>query len=237
MHCIRGSASSLRYSWSERACQATQSLKWRFAGVFTMPIHTLAAPAHAELEIKKSRFLGSVQPVTDRAAAMNQIAAIRAQHPSAAHVCWALLAGGQSGMSDDGEPSGTAGRPILSVLQHHHLDGVLALVVRYYGGVRLGAGGLVRAYTDAIATALKQARMIPLTVKIPIEIEISYADEARVRHWLTQSGCLLTTFSHSNSVRLSFLINASDQVKAVKSLRELTQGQVHFLESGQEKGK
>ncbi|WP_283150884.1 IMPACT family protein [Silvimonas soli] len=194
-----------------------------------MPTYTLAAPVHAELEIKKSRFLGSVLPVADRAAALAIIARTRSEHSAAAHVCWALLAGGESGMSDDGEPSGTAGRPMLSVLQHHHLDGVLGLVVRYYGGIRLGAGGLVRAYTDAIASAIKQAQVVPLTAKVTIEIEIPYADEARVRHWLMQSGHLLTAFSHANLVRLCFITNASDQAIAEENLQNLTQGQVRFL--------
>ena len=88
--------------------------------------------------------------------------ALRREHPGAAHVCWALMAGGQSAANDDGEPGGTAGRPMLEVLRHHDLDGVLATVVRYFGGVKLGAGGLVRAYTDSIAQALIDAPLVPL---------------------------------------------------------------------------
>ncbi len=79
--------------------------------------HTLAAAVHSELLIKKSRFLGCVQPVADRASAQAIVAQLRAAHPGAAHVCWALLAGGQSAAVDDGEPSGTAGRPMLDVLR------------------------------------------------------------------------------------------------------------------------
>lgn len=109
-----------------------------------MPL-TLAAPVHSELIIKKSRFIGCVQPMSDRAGAQKVVAALWAQHPGARHVCWALLAGGQSAAVDDGEPSGTAGRPMLDVLRHQDLEGVLATVVRYFGGVKLGAGGLVRA--------------------------------------------------------------------------------------------
>ncbi|WP_247660868.1 IMPACT family protein [Ideonella alba] len=106
---------------------------------------TLAGPARAEQLIRKSRFIGCVQPVANRAEALAVVAALRAEHPGAAHVCWALMAGGQSAAVDDGEPSGTAGRPMLEVLRHQDLDGVLATVVRYFGGVKLGAGGLVRA--------------------------------------------------------------------------------------------
>ena len=115
---------------------------------------TLAAPVHSDLLIKKSRFIGCVQPMADRAGALEVVARLKAEHPGAAHVCWALLAGGQSAANDDGEPGGTAGRPMLDVLRHQELEGVLATVVRYFGGVKLGAGGLVRAYTDAVAQAL-----------------------------------------------------------------------------------
>lgn len=84
---------------------------------------TLSAPAHAEVEVRRSRFLAEVVPVSGREEAAERVARLRDAHPGANHVCWALLAGGHSGMSDDGEPSGTAGRPILEVLRHHDLEG------------------------------------------------------------------------------------------------------------------
>ena len=123
---------------------------------------TLRAPAHSELIIKKSRFIGCVQPMADRASAQAVVDALWREHPGAAHVCWALLAGGQSAAVDDGEPSGTAGRPMLDVLRPPDLEGVLATVVRYFGGVKLGAGGLVRAYTAAVAQALPTAEKVTL---------------------------------------------------------------------------
>src|SRR3569833_3543402 len=100
---------------------------------------TLARAVHSELLIKKSRFLACVQPVSGRSEAQAVVATLRAEHPGAAHVCWALLAGGQSAANDDGEPGGTAGRPMLEVLRRQALEGVLAAVVRYFGGVKLGA--------------------------------------------------------------------------------------------------
>ena len=98
--------------------------------------YRLGAPVHTDHLIKKSRFIGCVQTVRDRAEAV--VDALRLAHPGAAHVCWALMAGGQSAANDDGEPSGTAGRPMLEVLRHQDLEGVLATVVRYFGGVKLG---------------------------------------------------------------------------------------------------
>lgn len=93
--------------------------------------YSLQAPVTSELLIRKSRFLGRVEPVADRAQALQQVATVRAAHPTATHVCWALMAGGHSAANDDGEPGGTAGRPMLEVLRHQDLDGVLATVVRY----------------------------------------------------------------------------------------------------------
>ena len=139
-----------------------------------MPL-TLAAPVHSERIIKKSRFIGCVQPMGDRAGAQKVVAALWDQHPGARHVCWALLAGGQSAAVDDGEPSGTAGRPMLDVLRHQDLEGVLATVVRYFGGVKLGAGGLVRAYTDAVAQALLQAEKVPIVRLATLRCEIGRA--------------------------------------------------------------
>jgi len=95
--------------------------------------YTLAQAVHSELVIKKSRFIGCVQPVQDRAQALVIVQGLREQHPGANHVCWALMAGGQSAAVDDGEPSGTAGRPMLDVLRHQQIEGALATVVRYFG--------------------------------------------------------------------------------------------------------
>lgn len=186
--------------------------------------HTLLTAVHAELEIRKSRFLAVAMPVADRAAAMQAIAALRATHADATHVCWALLAAGQSGMSDDGEPSGTAGRPIMEVLRHHELDGVLGAVVRYYGGVKLGAGGLVRAYTDAIAKALLSATRVPRIVQGTLDLHLDYADEARVRRWIEHSGHTLLDGEHAGRVRLRIRLPASECAAASAALRDLTQG-------------
>ncbi|GGP27771.1 IMPACT family protein [Silvimonas amylolytica] len=191
-----------------------------------MPTYTLAAAVSVELEIKKSRFLGSVQPVSDRAEAMALIDAMRANHPAATHVCWALLAGGQSGMSDDGEPGGTAGRPMLEVLRHQQVDGVLAMVVRYYGGVKLGAGGLVRAYTDAIAKPMQQATLVERIAQATFIVKADYADEARIRHWLGQNNATLINADHAERVTLVIQLPVSEYAAAADALRDLTQGRV-----------
>ncbi|WP_323117982.1 IMPACT family protein [Burkholderia alba] len=193
-----------------------------------MPTFTLPAAVSAELDIRKSRFIAHAIPVADRDAAMAALQQLRAEHPTATHVCWALLAGGQSGMSDDGEPSGTAGRPILEVLRHHDLDGVLAAVVRYYGGVKLGAGGLVRAYTDAIAAALLGAERVERIAQTRLAIEMSYPDEARVRRWIEQEGFELVDSAYAMTVRLVIRLPATAEDAARAAVFDITQGRAGF---------
>ncbi len=162
-----------------------------------MPL-SLSAAVHSELLIQKSRFLGCVEPVADRREAQARVAARWAEHPGASHVCWALLAGGQSAAVDDGEPGGTAGRPMLEVLRHQDLDGVLATVVRYYGGVKLGAGGLVRAYTDAVAQALLGAVKVPRLRWLPLGCRVPYALEGRLRRELAAAGARSLQVQHGS---------------------------------------
>ena len=162
--------------------------------------YTLLAPCHSELIIKKSRFLGCVQAVHSRAEALQLVQRLHDEHPKAAHVCWALMAGGQSAAADDGEPSGTAGRPMLEVLRHQDLLGVLATVVRYFGGVKLGAGGLVRAYTDAVAQALLTADKAPSIALTELRFTCDYAQEGLVRRALGDAVQLLDV-QHGERVR------------------------------------
>jgi uncharacterized YigZ family protein len=191
---------------------------------------TLARPAHSELVIKKSRFIGCVQAVPDRAAALEVVARLRAEHPQAAHVCWALLAGGQSAAHDDGEPGGTAGRPMLEVLRRQDLEGVLATVVRYFGGVKLGAGGLVRAYTDAVAQALLGAEKLPLRKTLTLRCAVPYSMEGLVRREVLQAGAALGEVTHGDAVEMSFAIDEETATALMARLNEAGQGALRWLE-------
>ncbi|MET3178112.1 UNVERIFIED_ORG: putative YigZ family protein [Variovorax guangxiensis] len=187
---------------------------------------TLAQPVHSELVIKKSRFIGCVQPVADRAAALAVVASLRAEHPAAAHVCWALMAGGQSAANDDGEPGGTAGRPMLEVLRHQQVEGALATVVRYFGGVKLGAGGLVRAYTDAVAQALLGATLVPLLRQRNLRCSVPYALEGLVRRELAAAGAVLEAVEHGGDVAFAFSLPEPDADAFIARLGDAAQGRV-----------
>lgn len=190
---------------------------------------TLAQPAHSELVIRKSRFIACVQAVPDRAHAQAIVAQLRAAHPQAAHVCWALLAGGQSAANDDGEPGGTAGRPMLEVLRRQDLEGVLATVVRYFGGVKLGAGGLVRAYTDAVAQALLGAHKLPLRKMAALRCAVPYALEGMARRELQQAGAQLGDVAHGDEVELAFNVEEDSAVALTTRLNEAGQGALRWL--------
>lgn len=191
---------------------------------------TIFSSVDYELVIKKSRFIACIQPVADRASAQAVVQQLWAQHPDATHICWALLAGGQSAAVDDGEPSGTAGRPMLEVLRHHDLEGVLATVVRYFGGVKLGAGGLVRAYTDAVAQALQRAEKVPLRRLCTQQCAVPYALEGWMRRQLEQSAAVLLAVEHQNQVKMQWQIAEDAMQSLTARINEAGQGRVAWLE-------
>ncbi|WP_284425749.1 YigZ family protein [Acidovorax sp. SUPP1855] len=191
--------------------------------------YTVRTPTHSELVIKKSRFIGCVQPMADRASAQATVDALWQQHPGAAHVCWALLAGGQSAAVDDGEPGGTAGRPMLEVLRHQDLEGVLATVVRYFGGVKLGAGGLVRAYTDTIAQALLPAEKVPLQRMVVLQCEVPYALEGLVRREVEAAGATLGEVAHGSLVAVRLQLPQPQEAAFVQRLNDACQGRIGWI--------
>jgi uncharacterized YigZ family protein len=190
---------------------------------------TILAPVHHELIIKKSRFLACVQPMPDRAGAQKIVAGLRAEHPGAAHVCWALLAGGQSAAVDDGEPSGTAGRPMLDVLRHQDLEGVVATVVRYFGGIKLGAGGLVRAYTDSVAQALLTAQKVAIVRLRQLRCRVPYPLEGLLRRELDLAGATLDAVEHADQVRFTFSLPQDKADALIARLNDAGNGRVAWL--------
>jgi uncharacterized YigZ family protein len=192
---------------------------------------TLAAPLHSEQLVKKSRFVGCVQPVPDRAAAQAVVDALRAAHPGAAHVCWALMAAGQSAANDDGEPGGTAGRPMLEVLRHHELEGVLATVVRYFGGIKLGAGGLVRAYTDSVAQALAGAVLVPLVRQRSLRCDVPYALEGLLRREIAAVGATLGQVEHDRMVHFFITLPEPEAAAFIAKVDDAAQGRAVWQEA------
>lgn len=192
---------------------------------------SLAQPVHHELIVKKSRFIACVEPVSGREAAQARVTQLKAKHPDARHVCWALLAGGQSAANDDGEPGGTAGRPMLDVLRHQDLQGVLATVVRYFGGIKLGAGGLVRAYTEAVAQALLSAEKTPVLKRAHLACSVPYALEGLVRREVELAKAELLGVQHGSVVTLEFALPEQQAAALMQRLGDSGRGQLVWLDA------
>lgn len=142
-----------------------------------------------ELIIKNSRFITILYPLND-----NNINTIinnlKEEYPKATHYCYAYIYGNDKGCSDDGEPSRTAGFPMLNVLEKEELNNILAVTIRYFGGIKLGAGGLVRAYTKSITESLKEITLIELIEGYKIQIEFPYSEEKQINYLLGNSTIL-----------------------------------------------
>ena len=136
-------------------------------------LHTLSAPASLLQEIRKSRFLANAAPVEDPEQGLAFLANI--SDPLATHNCWAYRIGQQYRFSDDGEPGGTAGRPILQAIEGQGFDRVIVVVTRWFGGIKLGAGGLARAYGGCAAECLRLAARIPLIDMTDIRIDCEFS--------------------------------------------------------------
>jgi len=141
-----------------------------------------------ETDVKKSRFIARVYPVSDRDQVRAHVEQARRDYPDARHVCWGYQIGrpgsaAEAAMNDDGEPSGTAGKPILGVIQHKDMGDVLVIVIRYFGGIKLGAGGLVRAYAGAAESVLSAVERVVQQARVQARVALGFADEQPLRHW------------------------------------------------------
>lgn len=185
----------------------------------------------AEHVVRKSRFIALVGPAETRAEAMRFVSDCAADYPDARHVCHAFIAGNprsgpEVGSSDDGEPAGTAGRPILGVLEHNALGDVVAVVIRYFGGVKLGAGGLVRAYSTAVRQALDS---LPLEVREPVRplrLGFDFEFENRVRHLAGERGIKLDAPVYGRRVEMHAEPEASLAEEFVETLNAASSGNI-----------
>ncbi|WP_334177966.1 YigZ family protein [Pseudoxanthomonas sp.] len=193
---------------------------------------TLAARASQLLEVKHSRFLAQAAPVgsaDDALAFLREIG-----DPAATHNCWAYRIGQEYRSSDDGEPAGTAGRPILAAIDGQGFDRVMVVVTRWYGGIKLGAGGLVRAYGGAAAECLRLAPREPLVVLASVELICPFDDLGHVHGALSVHGAVKQDEGFDETgARLRVQLPA-DRVGALKSqLRDATRNRVRVIEPAQ----
>jgi uncharacterized YigZ family protein len=190
---------------------------------------TLAGPASAMLEVKHSRFLARALPVEAPAAALEALARVR--DPAATHNCWAFRVGQDYRSSDDGEPAGTAGRPILAAIDGQGMDGVLVVVTRWYGGIKLGAGGLVRAYGGCAAECLRLADKVERVALATLRVRFAFGDTGAVHAVIAALGVeRLDERFDGEGAELALRLPA-DRIAALKAqLRDATRDRIRLLE-------
>ncbi|NNJ13091.1 YigZ family protein [Chloroflexales bacterium ZM16-3] len=189
-----------------------------------------AARARAEIVVINSRFIADAAPTADIAAAKAFIAETRAAMPDARHHCFAYLVGyGASvtaGMSDDGEPAGTAGRPMLAVLRGADLGDVAVVVTRYFGGTLLGTGGLVRAYGDAVKAVLEALPRGERVALRSLLVQTSYSDYAAIRRALEAHGATIEEEDFAADVSIVASLPADGYERCLADLAEISAGRV-----------
>ena len=180
-----------------------------------MSYQTLKHAVSARLDIKKSEFIAYAYPVSSREQAMFHVEQLRVKYADARHHCWAYIIGDpknttSAGFDDDGEPNGTAGRPILNVLQHKSIGNVIIIVVRYFGGIKLGAGGLTRAYAGSAQAAVDEMVLLPYVPMAQVQIIAEFATEAQCRYVVEDLGGHIDDVTYSKQVTLTVTLAEAD---------------------------
>lgn len=184
---------------------------------------------------KKSRFIGRIWPVESEEEALEKIRDMKRQHYDATHNCWAyIIRDGAVRFSDDGEPGGTAGMPMLQVLQREELFNVVCVVTRYFGGILLGAGGLVRAYTKGAKIAVDAAGKSVKRVWSVLYVPCPYSYYERVRLEVAAFGGVIRDASFGAEVELELLLPEAQTQPFAQRLTELSAACIECLQTGSE---
>ena len=200
-----------------------------------MEYRTIKEDRQVQEEIKKSRFICHAKRVYSEEEARDFITAIKKEHYKATHNCSAFIVGERSEIkrtSDDGEPSGTAGVPMLGVLENHNLTNVCVVVTRYFGGIKLGAGGLIRAYAGSVALAVKEIGIIEIKEQAGISIQMSYAQYQEYGNFLKENNLIELETNFTDQVDTMIFVDKErkDDIKA--DLIEFFNGKVTLTDKG-----
>jgi uncharacterized YigZ family protein len=198
---------------------------------------TIATAGEAEIEAKRSRFRCTLERVEDEAAARSVVERLRKQHWDARHHCSAFVIGPPPSAversSDDGEPAGTAGAPMLEVLRGREVSDVVAVVTRWFGGTLLGAGGLVRAYGDAVRAALEVTGTLERRLLRELDLELTHTDAGRVESELRLRDVIVLDTAYTASVVLRVGVGPDDEPGLHQLVAELTGGAARAVVTGE----
>ena len=182
-----------------------------------------------EFIVNKSRFIGYGAPAETEEEALAFLAEIRKKHADATHNCYAYIIGRNMGVmrySDDGEPGGTAGMPIIEVMKNRGVVNACVVVTRYFGGVLLGAGGLVRAYTQGAVTAIDACGIGVMHLTARYMMDVSYAMLSRVEYFLKSAPVIVEDKDFSDVITLTLLVKCADEDKLLADLTQLSEGRL-----------
>ena len=200
-----------------------------------MNYKTVYQGASAEIVEKKSRFIADVFPVSSAEETTEYLEKVKKQYWDARHHCWAYVIGVenvQERCSDDGEPSGTAGKPILEVIRGQGLHNVLIVVTRYFGGTLLGTGGLVRAYTAASREGLSHSKIITRIYGFKLKISTDYTGLGKIQYLLAQKNIPLLDTAYTDSVDITALVSQEEEKHITKEIIEGTNGKASSKKRG-----
>lgn len=191
------------------------------------PYKTVNKSSEEEIIINKSRFIGRAFHVESEEEALSILAAIRKQHYDATHNCYAYIIreGGAARFSDDGEPSGTAGMPMMEVLKAKGVTDTLVIVTRYFGGILLGAGGLVRAYSRSTTAAVDAANVVLMTPGTSMKIVIDYSRFNAIEDFI-RANCVVENIEYMENITLLLTIESEKQKDFSDKLTEKTDGKI-----------
>ncbi|VTS73691.1 YigZ family protein [Streptococcus australis] len=200
-----------------------------------MEFRTIKEDGQVQEEIKKSRFICHAKRVYSEEEARDFITAIKKEHYKATHNCSAFIIGERSEIkrtSDDGEPSGTAGVPMLGVLENHNLTNVCVVVTRYFGGIKLGAGGLIRAYAGSVALAVKEIGIIEIKEQAGITIQMSYAQYQEYGNFLKEHNLMELETTFTDQIDTLIYVDKEEKENIKAALIEFFNGKVTLIEQG-----
>ena len=200
-----------------------------------MEFRTIKEDGQVQEEIKKSRFICHAKRVYSEEEARDFITAIKKEHYKATHNCSAFIVGERSEIkrtSDDGEPSGTAGVPMLGVLENHNLTNVCVVVTRYFGGIKLGAGGLIRAYAGSVALAVKEIGIIEIKEQAGIAIQMSYAQYQEYGNFLREHKLTEIETNFTDQIDTIIYVDKEEKENTKAALVEFFNGKVTLTDQG-----
>lgn len=200
-----------------------------------MEFRTIKEDGQVQEEIKKSRFICHAKRVYSEDEARDFITAIKKEHYKATHNCSAFIVGERSEIkrtNDDGEPSGTAGVPMLGVLENHNLTNVCVVVTRYFGGIKLGAGGLIRAYSGSVALAVKEIGIIEIKEQAGIAIQMSYAQYQEYSNFLREHKLTEIETNFTDQIDTIIYVDKEEKENIKSALVEFFNGKVTLTDQG-----